>query len=357
MFNLVLDSGIFPEKWLIGIIKPIYKNKGDEDNPANYRPITLLSCVSKLFTSVLNNRLNQYVERTGILLDNQAGFRKGFSTTDHIFTLHTLIEILKNSKQKVFCAFIDFSKAFDNVWRTALWRKLLKYDINGKIFNVIKSMYSGIKSCVEHNNSYSDFFYCKNGVRQGENLSPLIFALYMNDLEHFLSSSNINGVSFTLDDNDLYIFIRMLVLLYADDTVLLSDCALDLQKSLHSFNMYCELNKLSVNFEKTKILVFGSRTCKHNFVLGNRNVETVNHYKYLGVLFSSNRSYAMARKTIVTQANKAMHLLYKRIRNIDMSIDCKLYLFDCTILPILLDGCEIWGYENVNAIEKVHTDF
>ena len=83
--------------------------------PENYRPITILSCFGKLFTSVLNLRLNDFVEHNDSLEENQAGFRKGYATSDHIFTLHAMVEILKSRKKKLFCTFVDFKKAFDNV--------------------------------------------------------------------------------------------------------------------------------------------------------------------------------------------------------------------------------------------------
>ena len=113
---------------------PIYKRTGSPDEPENYRPITILSCFGKLFTAIINQRLHTFLESNGILEENQAGFRSGYSTTDHIFTLHALTEILKSRNKKLFCAYIDFQKAFDSVWRIGLWMKLLGYSINGKCF-------------------------------------------------------------------------------------------------------------------------------------------------------------------------------------------------------------------------------
>ena len=142
LFNLILDSGASPSSWLEGIIRLIYKKKGDTSNPENYLPITILSCFDKLFTSVLNLRLNNFVEHNDSLEENQAGFRKGYATSDHIFfTLHAMVEILKAGKKKLFCTFVDFKKAFDNVWRPGLWHKLLQTDFDGKIFRIIRSMY------------------------------------------------------------------------------------------------------------------------------------------------------------------------------------------------------------------------
>ena len=111
LFNLTLDKGIFPKSWSSGIIHPVYKNKGDPTIPSNYRPITLLSCLGKLFTSILNTRLHKYIESNNIIHHYQSGFRKRFSTTDNIFLLHSLIQLAFKSKQKLSCAFIDLNKA------------------------------------------------------------------------------------------------------------------------------------------------------------------------------------------------------------------------------------------------------
>lgn len=110
-----------------GVIIPIYKNKGYPECPENYRPITLLSCLGKLFTSILNNRLSKFLENNEILSENQAGFRKNYSTLDHVFTLNSKIEIFRYYKKKIYCIFIDFAQAFDSLWRIGLWHKLLEY--------------------------------------------------------------------------------------------------------------------------------------------------------------------------------------------------------------------------------------
>ena len=100
LFNTIFDTGVIPSCWLVEDIVPIYKNKGDTKDPKNYRPITILSCVGKLFTSILNNRLNDYSDSVQLILENQAGFRKKYSTVDHIFALHSLIELFKNTRKK-----------------------------------------------------------------------------------------------------------------------------------------------------------------------------------------------------------------------------------------------------------------
>ena len=123
LFNIILDSGVLPEVWSVGLIKPIYKQKGEKTKPENYRPITLVSCIGKLFTGILSNRLYTYAENNDIFSNTQVGFREGHSTTDNIFILYSLIEMLNFRKKKLFCAFIDLKQAFDTVWRDGLWWK------------------------------------------------------------------------------------------------------------------------------------------------------------------------------------------------------------------------------------------
>ena len=162
-----------PEDWVKGLIIPVYKNKGSKSSTDNYRGITLLSCLGKLFTSILNHRLTEFCEKKQILNETQTGFRKGYSTLDHIFVMKNLVDMFKLKKKKLFCCFVDYTKAFDSIWREALWHKLINNGIQGKILNVIKSLCAQVKSCVFLNGSKSEFFISARGVRQGENLSPL----------------------------------------------------------------------------------------------------------------------------------------------------------------------------------------
>ena len=121
---MVFNTGIIPDEWSQGMISPIYKNKGDKASPDNYRGITILSCFGKLFTAILNNRLNNYLESMNLLCEEQAGFRKKYGTTDHIFNLKCIIDLYLFRGKKLFCAFIDYKKAFDSVNRSFFMAKI-----------------------------------------------------------------------------------------------------------------------------------------------------------------------------------------------------------------------------------------
>ena len=125
LFNIVFDSGIIPESWTCGVIKQIYKNKGSPEDPSNYRPITLLSCIGKLFTAIINNRLKLFTEKHDLIGWAQSGFRKGYATTENVFILKCLMDMMQASKKRLYCCFVDFKQAFDTVWRVGLWKKLL----------------------------------------------------------------------------------------------------------------------------------------------------------------------------------------------------------------------------------------
>ena len=145
LFNKVFEFGFFPEEWSEGYIVPLHK-KGSLNDVENYRGITLLSALGKLFTRVVNNRLSKWAENYFVLIEAQAGFRAGMSTVDDIFVMHGLISHILNQDQMLYCAFIDFTKAFDYVVRENLWYKLVKLGLRGKILNIIKSIYRAVKS-------------------------------------------------------------------------------------------------------------------------------------------------------------------------------------------------------------------
>lgn len=360
LFNKILETGLIPTTWSEGYIIPIYKGKGSTYSPENYRPITILSCLSKLFTSALNERLTKFVDTYNLLNENQCGFRKNHSTLDHVFTLNFLVELLKSQKSKLFVGFIDFSRAFDNLPRAQLFQKLINTGINGKFLRIVRNMYDGIKSCVQLNNNVSAMFSCECGVRQGENLSPLMFSLFLNDLLEHLESKGNTGLTLQYAEDEITYNLTILALLFADDTIILAKTAHEFQKCLNDFDLYCKTWKLQINTQKTKVMVFGSNrrgTRNMNFSINNEILEITDEYKYLGVVFSQSGKYKKARDHLISQSRKAMHLLYKRIFNLNLPIDLQLKLFDNTILPILTFSCEVWGIENNTDIEKVHLEF
>ena len=199
-----------------------------------------------------------FLQNNKLIRPEQAGFRKGFSTTDHIFVLHSLIELYKAKGKRLYCCFVDYNKAFDSIERLELWKKVINSNINGRVFNVIFNLYKNAKSCVSSNGQLSDYFTCNIGVRQGENLSPLLFSIFLNDLESFMASKYdglimANNTITDCFEDELIVYIKLFLLLYADDTVILSESPKELQKALNGMYEYCKCYKLEVNAQKTKV--------------------------------------------------------------------------------------------------------
>ena len=352
LFNKIFENGNFPEEWSEGYIIPLHK-KGSKSEVENYRGITLLSSLGKLFTRVLNNRLTDWAEKYFVLVEAQAGFRANMSTVDDVFVLHCLLTHVLNQGKKLYCAFVDFTKAFDYVVRDNLWHKMIKLGIRGKMLNIIKSMYAVVKTRVKYDNKLGNEFFCSLGVRQGECLSPLLFSLFLNDLEEMFVSEGYDGL-----DIDMF---KIFMLLYADDIVLFAKSAEELQEGLNLLHGYCIKWKLKINVNKTKIVVFrkgGILPRNLSFYYDEQQLEIVNKFRYLGLVFTVGGSFSEAQNTLAGQAQKAIFQLNKYLYKFTfLSPRHKLDLFDKLILPILNYGSEVWGFSQANAIERVHLQF
>ena len=176
LFNTVLSSGKFPTEWAKGIIVPIFKS-GSKNDPANFRGITVGSCIAKLFTKILNCRLDAFLVKHKIICKEQIGFTKGKRTSDHMFIIKSLIEkYTQQGSKHLYTCFIDFKKAFDKVWHLGLLYKLRNAGISDLFYNIIKSMYEyTVLSVKVDGDSITNTFPSITGVRQGDNLSPNFF--------------------------------------------------------------------------------------------------------------------------------------------------------------------------------------
>ena len=275
-----------PDSWGRGIIHPIYKGKGSLKEAKNYRGITLLNCTLKIYTGVLCNRLTEWVEKRKLLVKEQAGFRKGFGTVDNAFVLNFLVEKEIQRKGKLYTCFIDFKRAFDSVNREFLWKKMSRLGLPEKFVRILMSVYAKVemKVCV-NGDECTRGFEAERGVRQGCKLSPLLFALFINDLPEYLENVEMHAPCIGVNE------VKMLM--YADDVVLVSQSAVGLQRGLNKVNEYSSKYELQVNVEKTKVMIFKSgRKRDRKFYYGGKdNIEVVSSFKYLGLLFQENGAW------------------------------------------------------------------
>jgi hypothetical protein len=351
LFNGILNSGIYPDKWMEGIIIPLHK-KGNVDDVNNYRGITLVSCFSKIFTTVLNKRLENFCNEHNIISDAQFGFRKGKSTVDAIFILMSLVQKYLNENKRFYVIFVDMMKCFDSIYRNALWLKMYKCGIQGKILRIIRNMYQKVKSCVKLCSNYSDYFNYAVGLRQGEVMSPMLFSLFVEDFELFLQNNVESGLH--LDD------IVLILLLFADDMAIVGKTPAEIQEHLNTLYNYCNMWGLKVNTSKTKIVVFrkrGGLLPMEHWTYNGDIIDVVNDFNYLGTVFNYTGNFALNQEHLIGKALKAMNILLCKCKEYDLSPKTLCQLFDAFVVSILNYACEIWGNSKSKEIERIHLKF
>ena len=328
--------------------------KGDKHDPANYRGLSITSNLGKLFNKIIHNRLYNFVFANNLLSINQIGFKQNCRSSDHIFTLKSIVDHYKRKRKKVFAAFIDLRKAFDTVWRIGLFYKLLKHGIPNRIFQIIFSMYTNTSFKIKFSNGLSDSFHSECGVKQGDVLSPLLFNFYIDDL---IKKFN-NNITDPVQVGDL----SLNILLYADDIVLIAESKNGLQNCLNILAEYCLTWKLQVNTQKSKILIFNSngRSLLDEFSFNGKILQTVNQYCYLGIIMKNNGNFNVAIASLAENARKAT---FKIKKNLGLNNPCKLLekMFDTLVVPILTYCSEIWGitlnFKDGDPFEKLHVKF
>ena len=355
MFNKILNIGIYPDQWSLAIISPLHKN-GKRNNPTNYRGISLLCTVSKIFTKILNNRLLTWAEENNKLDEGQSAYRKGRSTIDNLFTLNALGQkYLSRKGGRFYCVFVDFSRAFDSIPHAHLWYRLINIGIHGKTLRVLRSMYSKLKSCVKTNSGLTELFECLLGTRQGCMISPLLFILYIDELINMLAACGTPGIFVNDSVSSLH------MIMYADDICAVNDTVGRVQSQLNVLEMFCQRYGLKVNMAKTKLMVFrngGPLKINEKVYFNGDLLESVNGYKYLGLMMSPNLHWNIAIQTLRKQAEKAVlgiKLLGNNCGALPKNIAFQ--MFDSKVLPILCYGSEIWGTKMRSEIEIVHNQF
>ena len=277
LFNECLDQGIYPDNLKIARVTPIYKS-GDRSNPGNYRPISILNDINKIFENLISQRVNSYLEKYNVPSNRQYDFRRHISTQEACIDLVSLLLESFTFKKFALCIFIDFSKAFDSVDHKILLMKMEKYGFRGNILNLFRSCLTGRKQYVVIDGVKSNIITLTAGIPQGSTLGPTLFNLFVNDIA-YLQMGNIS------------------LFQWADDTSFVSNNE-NIFNLVHSFNTFmktfytwCTNNKLYINLTKTKAMIVTPKRLPQNIPnisINDVPIEYVNQFKYLGLVIDKN---------------------------------------------------------------------
>ncbi|CAL8110658.1 unnamed protein product [Orchesella dallaii] len=358
LFNSILTTEELPADLIDIEVVMIYK-KGEPTDPRNYRGISLINTVLKIFTSIMLKRLETWVEDCNILPESQAGFRKKRGCVDHIFTLDALRQISKRRrrKRKLHLVFVDFARAFDSINHQKLWNRLNDIGVSSKFIRIFQDLYSKATMRVRTKSGHTKHFDVAEGVLQGELTSPLFFALYISDIDDIfkiMESQGIRGININSRA-------AIHLLAYADDLIILADCPSHLQDKLNELAIYCRKKELTVNVAKTKILIFShhhNSRHKTEFTFNNRPIEIVEEFKYLGVTFCSCGKFHKHLAEIKMKCSSVMSSIISIIlRSRSQSWHTVEKLLDTLLISIPLYASEIWSLQYVEEIEKMRLTF
>ena len=273
IFNLTFINGNIPDNLKKALIMPVFK--ANENNEfKNYRPISVLSCFSKLLEKLMYKRLIKFIEKNGILTPHQYGFRQNRSTELAIIELtNRLTKAIDNGEFTV-GVFLDLSKAFDTIYHRILIHKLEHYGIRGVTKLWFQDYLTNRKQVVKYGQIRSKEMLIQTGVPQGSILGPILFLLYMNDIENCSKL-----LSFVLFADDTNIFYSNSCLEAINEVV---------QTEINKVTEWLNVNKLSLNITKTKFILFRSINKKPNhdvkITINNMNIDQVKCTNFLGII-------------------------------------------------------------------------
>ena len=333
IINQSIETGIFPEKLKDAKVLPIYK-KGDNYLFENYRPISLLSSVSKVFERVMHNQLYNYFDLNNLFYINQYGFRKQHSTELAALDLLDRIACAVDHKNVPLSIFLDLSKAFDTLDHTILLNKLNYYGIQGNALKLFESYLCQRKQLVIFNEIKSEKLNIKTGVPQGSIMGPLLFIIYLNDLANAC------------------IYFKPII--YADDTALTSTLEImnfdnvtavrALNIELSKISDWFKTNKLSLNCEKTKAMLFHvpqKQVNIPNLFIDSSPITFVKDFNYLGITLDTGLTWKPHLNNISKKLAKTNGIM-TRLKHF-LSVNILKILYNSLILPYLNYGILAWG--------------
>ena len=340
LINESLKSGIYPTCLKNACIKPLHK-KDSKLLVENYRPISLLSNINKIFEKVIHHRVYDFLEKKQALYENQFGFRKGHNTNHALIALTESIRRALDQNNFAVGVFIDLQKAFDTVEHNILLKRLNHYGIRGIANNLFKSYLTERKQFVEIDGQKSSQINIMHGVPQGSVLGPLLFLIYINDLHQCIQHSS--------------------TFHFADDTSLLckgpslKKLNKQINQDLKGLCVWLQANKISLNTKKTEIILFRNiykiYNKKMNFRLSGQKLSLSTEVKYLGVILDQHLTWKPHLNNIITKLSKATGILSKLRHYVNMA----------TLLSIcyslfqshLIYSMQAWGHITAEYMTKI----
>lgn len=346
LYNKCLSEGCFPSSWKFASVIPVFKNCGEQSNPKNYRPISLLPIISKIFEALINDKIVYHLESNNLFSDSQYGFRSSRSTADLLTVITDRIYSALNKSGEARAVALDISKAFDKVWHAGLLKKLVAYGIKGPLLQIIRSFLSNRKLKVVLDGQSSSSFSINAGVPQGSVLGPTLFLIFINDLPDDL----ISKLAIYADDSTIYSCIPK------SDMFSQVEMAGEIELDLMSIVEWGE--KWMVTFNSTKTKLLSVNHAKNPFLpsisMNGTDLEESDCFRLLGITFSRDFSWRPYIEAIAKSASMKVGSLL-RARNY-LTPESILYLYKSTIRPCIEYCCHIWGgasSESLNLLDRI----
>lgn len=333
LFNACIKLSYFPSSWKNASIIPIPKPNKDHSNPANYRPISLLSCLSKIFERIILIRLNKHIRENEIIPNTQFGFRAQHSTSHQLLRITNNIKSNYSNKKSTGMVLMDIEKAFDSVWHKGLLFKLIKCNFPGYLTLLIKSFLEDRKFQVHLRMAVSQSFQIPAGVPQGSVLSPTLYNIFTSDI------INLPECNIAMFADDTAIFTS------STDPEIIQD---NLNSSLDLILQYYKKWKIKINVSKTQAIYFTKRRARRflpnmDLIVDNNSIPWSNEVKYLGIVLDKKLTFKNHIDETTHKAEKYIKILYSFInRKSKLSLENKLLLYKVVFRAILLYGCAVW---------------